>query len=102
MRLTVKDRIILQQILPQQASLKEIGNIIECSGLLDLTDKEKTEFGYKEENGSITWNPDMDTVREIKLKHDHVTVLKDAIQKLDDNGQVTVQQYETFLKVNKV
>ena len=80
MKLTVKDRIILQQILPQQASLKEIGNIIECSGLLDLTDKEKTEFGYKEENGSITWNPDMDTAREIKLKHDHVTVLKDAIK----------------------
>lgn len=102
MKLTVKDRIILQQILPQQASLKEIGNIIECSGLLDLTDKEKTEFGYKEENGSITWNPDMNTVREIKLKHDHVTVLKDAIQKLDENGQVTIQQYETFLKVNKV
>lgn len=101
MKLTVKDRIILQQILPQQASLKEIGNIIECSSLLDLTDKEKAEFGYKEENGSITWNPDLDTAREIKLKHDHVTVLKNAVQKLDDNGQVTVQQYETFVKINK-
>lgn len=101
MKLTVKDRIILQQILPGQASLKEIGNIIECSSLLDLTDKEKAEFGYKEENGSITWNPDLDTAREIKLKHDHVTVLKNAVQKLDDNGQVTVQQYETFVKINK-
>lgn len=102
MKLTVKDRVILQQILPQQAGLKDIGNIIECSGLLDLTDKEKAEFGYKEENGSITWNPDLDTAREIKLKHDHVTILKGAVQKLDDQGQVTVQQYETFLKISKV
>lgn len=101
MRLTVKDRIILQQILPGQAGLKEIGNIIECSGLLDLTDKEKDEFDYKEENGSITWNPDLDTEREIELRHDHITVLKNAVQKLDDNGQVTVQQYETFVKINK-
>lgn len=102
MKLTVKDRIILNQILPSQASLKEMGIIIECSHLLELTEKEKIEFDYKENEGTAVWNPDIDTTREVKLKHDHITVLKNSIKSLDESGQVTIQQYETFLKVDKV
>ena len=100
MKLTTKDRIILQSILPQQASIQEIGTVIETNALLTLSDEEKKAVNFRNDGGRVEWDKDEES--EINLKHDHVTVLKKAIKKLDDAEQVQAVQYETFLKINKL
>ena len=102
MKLDLKDRLVLSQVLPQQASMQDIGNVIECARLLALTDKETDEFGFKASETASSWNPDADTVRDIELKHEHVAVLKKTIKELDEKKEVAVHQYETFLKILKL
>ncbi|MGP1436284.1 MAG: hypothetical protein ACTTKN_06610 [Phocaeicola sp.] len=99
MKLTIKDRLILLQILPQQASLKKMGSIIECFNLLSLSDEEKAACDYKEEGGKIKWNASSDSDKDIPLKHDHISVLKESIELLDSEQKVTIEQYATFVKI---
>ena len=102
MKLNLKDRIILMNILPAQGSIKDIANVIECNKLLSITDAEGKEYDYKNDGQRATWNPDVDTTKEIKLKHEHVSLLKKEIEKLDSEGKVIREQYETFVKIQKL
>lgn len=102
MKLDLRDRIILSNILPAQGSIQEIANTIECSKLLSISDKEKSEFSYHDDGQRATWNPEVDTARDIKLKHEHVSLLKEVIKKLDESGKVAIEQYNTFVKVQKL
>ena len=99
MKLTIRDRLILLQILPQQAGFKKIGCIIECINLLSLSDEEKTACDYKEADGKIKWNASVLNDKDILLKHDHISVLKEAIAALDAEQKVTIEQYATFVKI---
>lgn len=102
MKLTVKDRIILLNILPCQGSILQISNTIDCSKILALNEQEKEEFGYTDDGQRATWNPEIDTTKEVELKHEHVSLLKESIQKIDEAGTVTIDQYQTFVKIKQL
>lgn len=86
-------------ILPAQGSIKEIATIIECSKLLDITEDEAAAFNYQIDGQRATWDSDVDTSKEIKLKHEHITVIRKEIERLDSEGEVRCEQYETFVKM---
>lgn len=102
MKLDLKDRIILMNVLPAQGTIKEIANVIECNKLLAITEAESKDYGYHNDGQQATWNPDIDTTKEIKLKHEHVSLLKKEIERLDSEEKVNRGQYETFVKIQKL
>lgn len=99
MKLTEKDRIILLQALPQQASLADMGTIIEAHKLLSLSEDDKHRIGYSEAGGTISWVGEHLSETDVPLTHAMITVLKSAVSKADSEGSVTGVQYDTFMKI---
>lgn len=99
MKLTEKDRIILLQALPQQASLADMGTIIEAHKLLSLSEDDKHRIGYSEAGGTISWVGEHLSETDVPLTHAMITILKGAVGKADSEGSVTGVQYDTFMKI---
>lgn len=88
MRLNVKDRIYIPQLMPQSNNFLDFnlkrGIVNKAS--LNEDDVEKYEIKEDKENGRITWNPTKDAEMpiEVEFTKEELKFLKDACEKLAD------------------
>ena len=101
MKLLIKDRINLMQILPGEGSIKTIATAIAAHTLLDLTPKEIEKHEYHiDDKGLLHWKDDKET--EIDLKLDQLSLIKEEIERLDKEEKITRFQYSTFIKIKEL
>ena len=102
MKLNIKNRLILLQILPSQGSLSEMVEIMDLAKLVKLSDEEKELIAYTENNGNITWNSDKDPNKDIPLNSDKIKILKEVINKLDSEKKISIAMLDLALEINKL
>ena len=102
MKLNIKNRLILLQILPTQGSLSEMVEIMDLAKLIKLSDEEKKLIAYTEDNGNITWDSDKDPNKDIPLNSDKIKILKDIINKLDSEKKISIAMLDLALEINKL
>lgn len=102
MKLNIKNRLILLQILPIQGSLSEMVEIMDLAKLVKLSDEEKELIAYTEDNGNITWDSDNDPNKDIPLNSDKIKILKDIINKLDSEKKISIAVLDLALEINKL
>lgn len=99
MKLTIKDRLTIIGMLPQEGTLMEMTDIYDLVRELKLTDKEKAEVSYKEEGQAILWDHNMDPNKDIQITSDQKAIFMKAVDKLDAEKKISLGQIETILKV---
>lgn len=99
MLLTIKDRLMIINMLPQEGSLSDMTEIYDLVRELRIEDAEKDYINYREENGSIKWDADKAKEKEINLTSTQKRILDITIAKLDKNNQIGLNQIETILKI---
>jgi hypothetical protein len=67
MLLTIKDRLMIINMLPSEGSLSDMTEIYDLVRELRIEDVEKDYINYREENGSIKWDADKAEDKEINL-----------------------------------
>lgn len=96
--LTVKERLILQGILPAQGGLMTIGLTQEIRDAIRITSKEADKLKMKETEFGITWdNQKEGKPLEIDLTQEQVKILKDSADRMDKEEKITIANYE-FIK----
>ena len=64
---TIKDRLILLQILPTYGSLSEMVDVMDLAKELKLNDKEKQQINYNDKiNNQILWDISKDPNKKNK------------------------------------
>lgn len=99
MQLTIKDRLMIIGMLPQEGSLEEMVDIYDLVRELKLTDEEKTLISYKENGKSIIWDIDKDPRKDITLSSNQLKIFNSAVDNLDKQKKIGLGQIETILKV---
>ena len=99
MKLTIKDRLTIIGMLPQEGTLMEMTDIYDLVRNLKLTDKEKLDTEYKEEGQNIIWNQQKDPNRDIQITSDQKAIFMKAVDNLDKEGKISLGQIETILKI---
>ena len=103
MNLTVKNRLILLQILPIQGSLSEMVDVLELAKQLKLSDEEKKLINYTEDaDKNSYWDLDKDFEKDFQLTTDMITILKNIISKLDEEKKLPLVMVDLALKINKL
>lgn len=100
--LNIKDRLVLVSILPAQGKMTDLVEVIDLIKLIRLTDTEKAEIGYKENEGRIFWDVTKETPREFEINFEQLRIVKESIKKLDDEGKVDLSILNTCLKFSKL
>lgn len=100
---TIKERLILLQILPTQGSLSEMVDVMDLAKQLKLNDEEKNSVSFNEDSkGNITWDIDKDPNIDITISSDMIKILKETINKLDKDKKITPQLVDLAIKITKL
>lgn len=96
--MNVGERLTAMTMLPQEGSFVTIQIVRDLSKKLGITAEEYKEFEIKEDNGKVFWNAKGNEDREIELADVEITMLKDALKKLDDANKLTQQHFSLYEK----
>lgn len=99
MILTIKDRLTIIGILPSEGNLCEMVDIYDLVKQLKLSDEEKALVCYSENGQAIKWDATKDPMKEIVFSNDQKDIFTKAVDKLDMEGKINLNQVETILKV---
>ena len=99
MKLAIKDRLMILGMSPQEGSLSEMVDIYDLARELKLSDEEKDTVHYEENGNSITWNSQLDPLKDISFSSDQKNIFLKQIDVLDKQKKINLSQIETILKV---
>lgn len=103
MNLTVKDRILLPEILPESGNMVEMILVKSIQQKVTITAKEIDYYKiHVNENGNTTWNGEKDTGTDIKFENSEIEILKSAYNKLDSEKKITSRNFDLCLKLKEL
>lgn len=99
MNLTIKDRLMVINMLPNEGSLSEMVDIYDLVRELKLSDEEKMKVNYNEDGQAITWDSKQDPLKDITFSSDQKNIFLRQIDRLDAEKKISLNQVETILKI---
>nr|DAH30553.1 MAG TPA: hypothetical protein [Bacteriophage sp.] len=102
MKLNVKERLAILQMLPEYGSITEMVDMMEIVKKVRITSEEKDVINYKEAGSVITWDINKDLGIDIEFKHDEIGILKSAVKRLDEEKRVNMSNLDICLKINSL
>lgn len=100
--LSVRDRLAIIAMLPIKGTIVEVGEILDLVKLLRFSDDEKKSINYREADGKIIWDIANEEARDFNLNFEQVKILKETVNKLDEEGKVDFNNYEICYKISKL
>ncbi len=102
MNLTIKDRIIMVDLLPEQGGMIDMILVKSISDKVALTAKEITDFSVVQEGNSVKWDQSKDTGVEIGFEMSEIELLKRRVQELDASKSITMRTFDLCLKIKEL
>lgn len=86
MELSIKDRLYIPAILPQEGTFKAYNHKKEILRKIEISQQERSDVGLKEnkENGRIEWDVEKDTPLSVSFSTEELQYLKQSCEKLSD------------------
>lgn len=99
MLLSVKERLLLQSVLPAQGSLTTIRIIHDMRQKLSFTEQEHKDFELNDlGNGLVEWNDQTAIEANFDLGDKGADIIREALRALDKSGKVTRDHISLFDK----
>lgn len=103
LKLSVKERLIFQEILPENGRKVEM---ILCNDLLnkiEFTADEVSRLKLRDVgNGVVNWDVSAETLLEVELTPEQVDLLQRGSAKMDENGKVTRYNVGLLQKIDEL
>ena len=101
MLLTVKERLMIQKMLPDEANFLTLKLVNKARNDLSFTDEEHTKLQFNQSaEGLLTWK-DETVVADIEFGEVVTNLLVSALKKMDEENKLTVEHlslYEKFIE----
>lgn len=108
MKLTIKDRYILLQLLPQTGTFSTIRAVDKVRKALAPSPEEVKEYKIHDAvtpdgKPTVNWDKELDDKEvDIEIPAAGFEVLKDAMKKMDTEGKLPVPWVETLEKLDAI
>ena len=102
MKLNIKDRLVILNLLPNQGSILELTEAINVANQIKLSDEEKEAVNYTVNGNNVYWDVNKNIEIDVDLNQDQINLLKNKIKELDSKKLITVDILNTCLKINNL
>ena len=93
--LSVKDRLVLLNILPEQSSLATLRIVRELREGLSFSEEEHQATTMRNlDDGRLMWEEGMVPDKEIEIGPKAASVIRDALAKLDQSDELTMDHLD--------
>ena len=93
MILTIYERFILEEILPDHGTMLQIITMQSIRNKTKITVKDIAKYSIKDntKTGNIDWDRSIDNGEEFDLDPAEIEFLKNRYKELDERGEITVR-----------
>ena len=93
MKLTIYERFILEEILPDHGPMLQIITMQSIRNKTKITVKDIAKYSIKDntKTGNIDWDRSIDNGEEFELDPAEIEFLKNRYKELDERGEITVR-----------
>jgi len=99
MKLTAIERIeLLNKVLPKEGSFYNLKLIRQAKEALSFDDKENKELNFKTNNGFITWNPNIQIEKDVRIGGLVSSLIKDSLIKLSKDEKLPESCFSLYEK----
>ena len=98
-KLNMKERIELTNILPQQGDILTLRTGMEITGMMYPSNEEQVEFSVKNENGMMSWNDKGETEKEFSFSPLQIGLLKKQLKELDETKALKPLHISIYEKI---
>lgn len=102
MILTIKDRVIIPELLPEQGSMLEMIIVNSINKKVMFTPREITEFELTQEGESLKWNTEKNTDVEVFFEESEINLLKERYKKLDEEKRISRRTFDLCMKISNL
>lgn len=98
MQLDVKERLTLQGLLPPEGSFLTLRIVRELKEALSFTETELKELNFKQDGNQLSWSPEKDPLKDVKIGKQAKQIVADTLEKLDKDEKLTEEHFTLYLK----
>ena len=97
MLLSIKERLILLNILPTQETYANMLLIRNLVGEIGFSAIDHLEVGFVDDDaGNVSWEPEKDYQKEVPIGISEYALIKKGFKKLDGKGEITNDLIDTY------
>ena len=103
MELSVMERLVLLNLLPQEGNFTTIKLLRKLQEELSFDEKEHKTLEFKQDGDQVKWNEDANVVKEVRVEGKMLALIVDALTKLDEESKLKNEHftlYEKFVSVD--
>ena len=98
MVLSVKDRILILNILPQKSDIVTLRVVRELGETISFTETDIEKYKIKTHNDIHTWDITVDQDAEFKIGQAALGIIVSELKKLSDNKELTMDMIDLYKK----
>lgn len=99
MRLTVKDRLKISDILPREANIMTQSVVREIIAKVTITQDEQKVYGMASTPNGWSWDSTKAQDKDVEFSAVELGVLKAGVEKIDKENQVTLDLLDLCIKI---
>lgn len=97
--LNLKDRIVLPEVFPSEGTIQEQITIRDIVNKIAITREDVDAYNIRVEGSTYTFDPNIDTSKEIEFTAAEYMVMQSACKKLDEEKKITQRTLDVCMKV---
>lgn len=98
MELTVVERLVLMNLLPQEGSYVNLKLVRVAREELSFSDEEVKLLGFVQDGEQVKWNMEANILKDVELGEVVTILVVDSLKKLDGEGKLKNDHFTLFEK----
>jgi hypothetical protein len=98
MELSVIERIVLMNVLPEEANILTAKIVKDLMDAVGFTEEEHAILKFREEGGRTKWEPTAEFSKEFEFGRKALSVITEALGQLDVNRKLTPDHVSLWTK----
>ena len=96
MELSIKERLVLLNVLPSQETYDNMLVLRELMGELGFNEADHDDIGLTEEDGNVSWDEKKAVLKEVSIGLVAYDLIKKGFKKLDSEKLITLDLMPTY------
>ena len=96
MLLTVRERLILQSVLPQEGDFLTLRVLRKLQEDLSFTEEELAKYKFVQSEGMVTWDDKVEQGKEIEIGRKANDIIVLALSKLNEQKKLRMEHFDLY------
>ena len=96
MLLTVRERLILQSILPQEGDFLTLKVLRNLQGDLSFTEEELAKYKFVQSENQVTWDNTVEQGKDIEIGRKANDIIVLALSKLNEQKKLRMEHFDLY------